>query len=128
MQFDYEQDSVEYAIERHVREQVIGFSHYIKDDQIIVKVDDGKADFSKSRTYGSVCTEILTVFVIIASKGPLARDPILRAFPRVDIKPEGFELKQEYVGHKFRNCAEVSGSKGTAIQLKYEHNIKEVGA
>lgn len=127
MQFDYEADSVEYAIEQHIRGQLASSSCCLDNRQIIVKVDDGKAIYDQRRGYVSVCTETLTVHVIIASDKPLARIPIIRAFPRVTIETGGFKLKQEYYGHKFRNYAEAYESKGTTIQLKYEHDIKEEG-
>lgn len=127
MQFDYEQDSVEYAIEGHIRSQLASSSCCLDDRQVIIKIDDGKGSYGQRRGYASVCTETLIVSVIIASEKPLARIPIIRAFPRVTIEAGEFRLKQEYYGHKFRNYAEVSEIKGTTIQLKYEHNIKEEG-
>lgn len=125
MQFDYAKDSVEYAIEQHIRQQLSFTISDFDNRAIVITIADGSSNFSKIRGFGAICTEVLMVSVMIASERPLNRLPILKAFPRGGVESMGFKLRQEYKGHKFRNYADILGSKGTSLEFRYEHDIED---
>jgi hypothetical protein len=120
----FEEDSVEYAIEQHVRQQLSIAIPHVDGKSVIIVIADGSTDFRK-RKYNSICTEILSVTAMISSEKPLNRLPILKSFPRGLVNTGGFNLQQEYRGHKFRNYAEILGTKGTSLEFKYTHDIEE---
>jgi hypothetical protein len=125
MQYNYADDTVEYAIEQHLRQQLSFTIPNFDNRAIVITIADGSSNYSNVRGYGAICTEILMVSVMISSEKPLDRLPILKAFPRGGIESMGFKLRQEYKGHKFRNYADILRSKGTSLEFRYEHCIED---
>lgn len=124
MQFD--SGTVEYGIESHIRDTLAACLPSVDSKAIVVIIADGRADYGPQRGYSDICTEKLSVQVLIASERPIDRVPVLRAFRRGMVEVGIFKFRQAYIGHKFRNYAEILGSKGTAIMLEYEHVIQEI--
>lgn len=121
----FESGTVEYAIESHIRSTLSVCLPSVDSKAIVVIIADGRADYGAQRVYNAVCTEKLSVQVLIASEYPIDRVPVVRSFRRGTVEAGGYKLRQSYIGHKFRNYADILGSKGTAIMLDYEHAIQE---